>query len=38
MCDIAFSEDPFMLKYCFDRCKTEEIVIKLLVAGLLQIK
>ena len=25
MCDKAFSEDPFMLKYCFDRCKTQEM-------------
>ena len=25
MCDKAFSEDPFMLKYCLDRYKTQEM-------------
>ena len=25
MCDEGFSEDPFMLKYCFDRYKTYEM-------------
>ena len=25
MCDNAFSRDPFMLKFCIDRYKTQEI-------------
>ena len=25
MCDKVVSKDPFMLKFCLDRCKTQEM-------------
>ena len=28
MCDKTFSKDPFMLRYCLDTCKTQEMCVK----------
>ena len=48
MCDKSFFEDPFMLKYCLDRYKTQEMcdaafddflpALNLFPIGLLQVR
>ena len=34
MCDKFVSKDPFILKYCLDRYKTQEMCDKAIIVGL----